>query len=56
MRLPGFEILPGMARANRYPGEVQPCQQFADRALVHLHAEVPRDLVARGSVMNSVYL
>ncbi len=47
MRLLGFEILLGMARANGDPGEVQPCQQFADRALVHRYAKVPRNLVAQ---------
>ena len=46
MRLLGLEILLGMARANGDPGEVQPRQQLADRALVHLHAKVARDLVA----------
>lgn len=47
MRLLGFEILLGMARANGDSGEVQPHQQLADRALVHPHAKVPRDLVAQ---------
>lgn len=47
MRLLGIEILLGMARANGDPGEVQPREKLADGALVHLHAEVPRDLVAQ---------
>jgi hypothetical protein len=47
MCLLSFEILPGMARANGDSGEVQPHQQLADRALVHPHAKVPRDLVAQ---------
>ena len=47
MRLLGFEILLGMARANGDSGEIQPCQQFADRALVHRYVKVPRDLVTQ---------
>ena len=44
MRLLGGDVLLGVARTHRDPREVQPRQQLAHGALVHLHPEVPGDL------------
>jgi hypothetical protein len=47
VRLLGRFILVRMARAHRHAREIQPRHQLADRALVQLHAEPLRDLVAQ---------
>ena len=47
MRLLSGDVLLGVARTHRDPGEVQPRQQLAHGALVHLHLEVPGDLVTQ---------
>jgi len=47
MRLQSRCILVRMTRAHRHAREIQPRHQLADRALVQLHAELLRDLVAQ---------